>query len=933
MEHLIDSDADVVFISETWMESEKNDVTAMIKDRGYKLLHNRRKNREKDTGGGVGVIVKGTMSAKQLSSAHFSSFEHTMVNLKLTNSTKFLVVTIYRLQFISQCTFMEEFSGFLEMLSVMQESWIISGDMNLHMETDEHYATAMKDIFQTFNLVQYVNFPTHNLGHTLDVVLAQCDSPSINNIASNNVELSDHFLITFSVAVEVMKHDMKTITFRNFSSDNDKFASEVKNRCVALKDSVCRSSLGDSIMAYNRTIRELVDKYYPPRTKQVKVVPNSPWFDSEYRDLRKLRRKAEKRYRKTKSPTDKQAFVTLRKETTSLACSKQREYYRRKIGECKGQRAMYNCVNRLLDRKQESVLPEHTSPQDLANGFAKYFKDKIRTIRNSFPERSTETDACTSPFNGTPLLSFEPATEDEITSIILKYGIKCSPDDPIPAKLLKSTYAVFIPIWLELVNLSLSEGSMDCLKSAVLSPLLKELDDIMDCDVYKNYRPVSNLQFVGKLIERVVKTRFDGHMDTNDLHCINQYGYKDEHSTELLMTKVTNDLLIACDNKTPTLVMFLDLSAAFDTVDQEKLLKILDEELGIRGTALKWFKSFLQGRTQRVKVKDKYSEEESLDFGVAQGSILGPPLFNAYTRSFPQRMRSSVSYSVEGYADDHQLLKQFSLVFQIEVLVEGLENCFNIIDSWMKEYFLKLNATKTNIMIVAPPSIRSQIIINGTFINGKCIRFVDCAKNLGVLLDSELSLTNQVNKVVTSCFCTIRLLSRIKYHLATEQLNTMVCSMIFSKLDYCNALYFGVSKDLLKKMQRVQNSAARLVLKVNRFDRVNLDEVFRKQHWLRVQERIVFKVLLIVHKCVNDMAPVELVQLFRLVRSDRTKKLDVQSCNGSMGARAISVCGPKLWNALPLDMRVETVTDDFKKSLKTFLFNDVDRFYDIAYRK
>ena len=126
---------------------------------------------------------------------------------------------------------------------------------------------------------------------------------------------------------------------------------------------------------------------------------------------------------------------------------------------------------------------------------------------------------------------------------------------------------------------------------------------------------------------------------------------------------------------------------------------------------------------------------------------------------------------MEEYADDHQLQKQFNLVFQIEVLGENLEKCFSVIDDWMREYFLKLNATKTKIMIVAPPSVRQDIIINGTFINGKCIRFVDCAKNLGVLFDAELNLNAQVNKVVSSCFSTIRMLSRVKVFLTSEQLN------------------------------------------------------------------------------------------------------------------------------------------------------------------
>ena len=236
-------------------------------------------------------------------------------------------------------------------------------------------------------------------------------------------------------------------------------------------------------------------------------------------------------------------------------------------------------------------------------------------------------------------------------------------------------------------------------------------------------------------------------------------------------------------------------------------------------------------------------------------------------------------------------------------------------------------------MIVAPPSIRQDIIINGTFINGKCIRFVDCAKNLGVLFDAELTLEAQVNKVVSSCFSTIRLLSRVKFFLESEQLNTLVCSLIFSIMDYCNALYFGLKSETIDKLQRVQNSAARLVMKVNRFDRVHMNDIFEKLHWLRVRERIVYKVLLIVHKSVNKTAPVELTEMFRFVQSDRTRKLVINTYNGMMGQRAISVCGPKLWNALPKDLRLETNTEEFKKRLKTFLFKNIDKFYDIVYIK
>ena len=502
----------------------------------------------------------------------------------------------------------------------------------------------------------------------------------------------------------------------------------------------------------------------------------------------------------------------------------------------------------------------------------------------------------------------------------------------MPAALLKKMIDTFIPIWLELVNLSLEQGSIECLKCGVLAPLIKDLDSAFDTEVYKNYRPVTNLQLLGKLIERVVGDRLDKHMDTNNLHSSKQYAYKVDHSSELLLTKVVDNLLLSCDEKTPTLVMFLDLSAAFDTVDQEKLLEILHDDLGVRGVALKWFRSFLCDRTQKVKIGEEFSSEVKLDFGVTQGSILGPKLFNIYTKPFPAQLEA-VSVSVEGYADDNQLLKKFNLVFQLKVLGEGINETFKIIEQWMMENFLKLNGSKTQIMVVLPECMKNDLIINGTFINGACIRFVDKAKNLGIYLDTTLSFDFQIQQVVTACFNTIKLLSRIKHFLTLEELQLLVCALILSKIDYCNLLYYGLSAKNIAKLQRVQNSAARLACKINGYDKVSSEELFRKLHWLRVRERIVFKVLVTVHKCLSGNAPVDIKEMIKFAQSGRTMKLEVKKCNGVMGDRAFSVCGPRLWNALPFRLRMVEELDLFKKALKTYLFTDGDDFYEIVNRK
>ena len=586
-------------------------------------------------------------------------------------------------------------------------------------------------------------------------------------------------------------------------------------------------------------------------------------------------------------------------------------------------KSLYRTVNKLLDRNQERILPSSGSDKDLADSFATYFSEKISKIRAKF-KVDKETKKKYTSKESIRLSKFEPTTEDELKEIIQTHGVKTSPEDPIPAPLLKANVDKFLPIWTQLVNWSLESGSLDCLRSSVTDPLIKELDGILDSDNYKNYRPVSNLIFLEKLIERVVAKRLNSHMTDKNLHCERAFGYKSGHSTESLLLVVCDELLTALDQKKPTIVLLLDLSATFDRVDQEKLLRILCEDIGIDGVALDWLRSFLTERTQRVKINDAYSDIVKLLYGVTQGSVLGPILFNIYIRPLYPYI-APILYTIFGFADDHQLLKQFVPFLQVQA-VGDINQCLERINNWMNEFFLCLNAKKTKILIIKPPSL-TNIIVNGTFVDGECIRFVKDAKNLGVILDEFMSFEKQVVKVAQTCFYMIKKIAEIKSFLSYDQLKTLICTATFSNLDYCNALYYGIGAGLIKKLQSVQNSAIYLLKKRGNIINLSTDEILKELHWLPVKKRIIFKMLLMVHQCLHQNAPKLLMQRLEFGDSSRTGKLVEKRCNGLFGERSFSVGAPKLWNMLPLDLRAESETDEFKKKLKTFLFtNDIGCF-------
>ena len=322
-------------------------------------------------------------------------------------------------------------------------------------------------------------------------------------------------------------------------------------------------------------------------------------------------------------------------------------------------------------------------------------------------------------------------------------------------------------------------------------------------------------------------------------------------------------MLIASDKDTASVLLLLDLSAAFDTVDVDKLLDILFMEIGLRGQALKWFKSFLKGRTQRVKIGNSLSDEIVIEFGVPQGSVLGPILFNIYIRSFYRYVGKNSIFKVQGFADDHQLYTSFSLSNQVYMLGENITELLAKVKLWMDSFFLCLNEKKTNIIVFAPQRLRKHLIINGMFIGEKCIRFPNTAENLGVLLDGTLSFKEQISKSVQKCYMNIRQISSIKTFLDIDQRKVLVTALVLSQLDYCNGILFNVNKSFLNQLQTVQNCAAKLIYNKKKYDN-GLTNVFNSLHWLKVNERIIFKILLQVHKCLYHCAPTYLNELLQL---------------------------------------------------------------------
>ena len=317
--------------------------------------------------------------------------------------------------------------------------------------------------------------------------------------------------------------------------------------------------------------QNLLDTHAPTQKKAIRELETATWFDSEYKQLRIKQRKAEKEWIKSLLDSNKTIYYNLRQKCIELASSKESGYYKYQFDKYNhSQKSLFHFVDVFLDRTLVLTLPPSDSMQTVVDNFNTFFTNKINDIRSKFQDihnpQLKETYESNNTNGSFQLLSeLAPTTLKKIKTIIHDTGLKTSSVDPLPQSVFIENIEYWLPFICDLVNCSLSSGSIDGAKFAHLTPLIK--GQSLDPSDLKNYQPFSNLSFIGKLIERVVLKRLNDHLSRNNLNIPFQSAYKKHHSTETLLIRIVNDLLIATDENKATVAMLLDLSAAFDTVD------------------------------------------------------------------------------------------------------------------------------------------------------------------------------------------------------------------------------------------------------------------------------------------------------------------------------------------------------------------------------
>ena len=498
--------------------------------------------------------------------------------------------------------------------------------------------------------------------------------------------------------------------------------------------------------------------------------------------------------------------------------------------------------------------------------------------------------------------------------------------DPLPASFLGHCLDTLLPHITTIINSSLSSGSFPfCFKSAIVHPLLKK--STLDPDNLKNYRPVSNLPFLAKITEKAVLAQLMDHLHSNNLVYPLQSAYRSDHSTETALLKICNDLLTALDSNNISLLSLLDLSAAFDTIDHSILLSRLHSSFGLSDTVLRWFHSYITDRHQTVSVNGYTSSPTPLSYGVPQGSVLGPVLFILYTYPISAIVNLH-ALSHHSFSDDNQLYTSGSLS-DLPAMISHTQSCVSDLSNWMTDNKLKLNADKTEILLIYPPKFSNHASLPSSInLIDSSITVSPSARNLGVTLDQTLSFQLHITNICCTCFLELRRISSIRHFLTEDTTKTLVCAFVLSRLDYCNALLSGSNAYLITKLQKVQNHAARLIFRSSKFDHVS--PLLRSLHWLPIQQRITYKIASLCFKSVESSCPQYLTDLLHLYTPSRelrssadTRLFKIPSVRTkTFGQRSFAFQAPLIWNHLPHSLRHSSSLQSFKLHLKTFLFPD-----------
>uniref|UniRef100_A0A1B6FP21 Reverse transcriptase domain-containing protein n=1 Tax=Cuerna arida TaxID=1464854 RepID=A0A1B6FP21_9HEMI len=483
----------------------------------------------------------------------------------------------------------------------------------------------------------------------------------------------------------------------------------------------------------------------------------------------------------------------------------------------------------------------------IANEFNGYYVNVGSNLANAIPIINEPLIVDDAKYISNTSFELTPITENELNKYVSELRIDCAPGlDNISSKLIKTNFNYLKSPILHIINQSILQGKFpDIYKIGKVVPVYKSgaKNHII------NYRPITLLSNISKILEKCIKNQLFKYLIDNNLLFANQFGFRSDKSINDNLFMITKHIQESLNENKKNLLLFIDLAKAFDTVHRYKLLKKM-EYLGIKGISLDWFTSYLTNRTQVVSILGKHSSPKPIEYGVVQGSTLGPLLFLIYINNI---CRLDVfGGELFLYADDTAVLFKGNNWEHINNLAErGLKN----LKLWFDQNILTMNTDKTKFMNISlspqydPIDIKltlhycgNQHICNGC----KNIEHVTKFKYLGIMFDNRLRWNIHINYINNKLRKFIYIFSVLNKVLDVNLIKMVYYAYVQSILQYGIIAWGGALKSVIQPLEITQKCIMKTALRKDiRYSTDLLFDEFRvfnlTQLYIRVLTMFIFK--------------------------------------------------------------------------------------------
>lgn len=890
---------DIIAVTETWLKPTIQ--TSTIEITNYTFFRNDRVQHA----GGVGIYVKNTITA------HFMASDNSVEQLwvKLNIGSYVLVIgTVYN----PQRRFYEEFLNALHNslldASVTSENILILGDFNIDYSKLEKATSDLISLCENFELSQIINEPTRE-DAILDLILSSKTNCLLESGTVPSTKLSDHDMTFCKLKISSYKPSQffKTYRcFRNFNFNN--FNNELK---TILWDNIYGyADIDSKIEFFNETLLALFSKHAPIRTSRISKPP-APWLNDHLKFLMQQRDYTYNIYKRSKTELNRQQYNQLRNEVTK-ACRKEKKKYFDKLTKNKDVKTLWNDLKKnVMRNKKTSGLSTHLCNVELINDFFVNSVPNVNQNNNNFFNNyfvNNRTNA---------RLNFHTVSENDILNIISSIKSNSAGHDGITIYMIKLCVPHLLPVISHIINHCITFSVFpDCWKKANVIPLQKTRNPTE----FKDLRPISILPVLSKILEKIIDNQLRHHFNQNNLIPNIQSGFRPGYGCSAALLKITDDIFHNLDNKLATILVLLDFSKAFDTVDHEILLEIL-KSCGLTPHAITFFQQYLTNRQQAVTYQERKSSYLTLNAGVPQGSILSPILFALYTSTFSNYLKFT---SCHFYADDTQLYLSFAPSNAAEAC-QKINEDLKSLSSIASAFHLKLNPNKSKAMLFCNHYFR-DILLNeiNLRVDGIQVKICDEARNLGLSMDSDLRFNSHVNACVKKGFQNLRIIFQNREFLNIH-LKKMLCeSLVLSHCNYCDVVYGPcINSNDIRKIQRLQNACLRLIYGVPRTIHKISDKLI-DANWLNMSNRRFLHSTIFYHKLTLIKIPTYLHERISY-RTDvhhlnlrHRGLLSIPLHRTSTFKRSFSYTIASYLNEIPNHLKSLSI-NNFKKAMLSFL--------------